>query len=372
MPKVRLRIRLSILGGASLLAMIAYPIACLAQSTTAPAETESDPVAYLNRALDEIQTHALRRGSVNWPRIRAEALACVSHAGSTVDTYGAIRFALASLGDHHSSLHLTPAQQVIESHRNKNESCGEQQLESSPAGLSPYVGRYEPDGQIEQFGGKPFALVVVPKCFPQNDKQFVQFETKLQRIVADLDKSHPLGWIVDLRGNVGGNMWPMLAGIGPVLGEGDHLGEFFDTDGHAVWRYRNGIAGESENGKVTSYPAVAGTPYKLASKPNVAVLIDRSTGSSGEAVAIAFRSRPKTRFFGEHTEGVSTVNAVLPLSDGASLWLTVGVQADRHGKQYLDGFAPDEVVDGGDKALPPTQDPVVQAALRWLSRLAPK
>jgi hypothetical protein len=25
---------------------------------------------------------------------------------------------------------------------------------------------------------------------------------------------------VDLRGNGGGNMWPMLAGVGPVLGEG--------------------------------------------------------------------------------------------------------------------------------------------------------
>src|ERR1700683_2706222 len=48
----------------------------------------------------------------------------------------------------------------------------------------------------------------------------------------------------------GGNMWPMLAGIGPVPGEGDHLGEFFNTDGHSVWKYRDGVASEvADNGK---------------------------------------------------------------------------------------------------------------------------
>jgi hypothetical protein len=45
--------------------------------------------------------------------------------------------------------------------------------------------------------------------------------------------------------------------------------------------------------------------------PKVAVLIDRRTGSSGEAIAIAFRGRPETRFFGDHTEGASIANDVV-------------------------------------------------------------
>ncbi len=159
----------------------------------------------------------------------------------------------------------------------------------------------------------------------------------------------------------------MLAGVGPLLGESDDLGEFFDTNGHSVWTYRNGVAAESDNGKITPYPAVKGPPYKLASAPKVAVLIDHSTGSSGEALAIAFRGRSHTRFFGEHTAGVSTVNEMFALSDGAVMWLTIGTQADRSGKQYPDGLAPDEFVAGDDKALVPAQDPVVQAALRWLN-----
>jgi carboxyl-terminal processing protease len=34
-----------------------------------------------------------------------------------------------------------------------------------------------------------------------------------------MDREHLCGWIVDLRGNGGGNMWPMLRGLGPLLGE---------------------------------------------------------------------------------------------------------------------------------------------------------
>jgi C-terminal processing protease CtpA/Prc len=163
-------------------------------------------------------------------------------------------------------------------------------------------------------------------------------------------------------------MWPMLAGIGPVLGEGDHLGEFFTLDSHSTWKYRNDVAAEIEDGKEEPYPAVAGVPYKLAGTPKVAVLIDRGTGSSGEAIAIAFRGRSETRFFGEHTQGASTSNDVVELSDGATMWLTIGVDADRTGKQYMEGFDPDDVIRLGDKVLPDDQDPVLQGALRWLSR----
>uniref|UniRef100_Q025F5 Peptidase S41 n=1 Tax=Solibacter usitatus (strain Ellin6076) TaxID=234267 RepID=Q025F5_SOLUE len=340
--------------------------ACAAQSTVADA-TRSDPIEYLHRALDEMHARSLRRDRIDWPLLRKETLARAAGAEITVDTYDAIRFALASLEDHHSSFHPTPALEDLEKKRKATRRPAPAPIPQSPPS-SPFTGRYEPEGRLVTSGGKTFAFVVVTKCFPETDGQFIAYETKLQRILADLDKSHPTGWIVDLRGNVGGNMWPMLAGIGPLLGEGDHLGEFFTLDSHSTWKYRDGVAAEIENGKEQRYPAVAGVPYKLAGTPKVAVLIDRRTGSSGEAIAIAFRGRPQTRFFGEHTEGVSTANDVVKLSDGASMWLTIGVDADRTGKQYMEGFDPDEVVGAGDKILSDGQDPVLQAALRWLSR----
>lgn len=343
---------------------------CAAQST-ADDPTKSDPIAYLNRALDTMQARSLRRDHIDWPRLRKEALARSARAEITVDTYDAIRFALASLGDHHSSFHPTPALEELEAKRRSLRQSPPAPA-PQPGTSSPFTGRYEPEGRLVTFGGKTFALVVVTKCFTETERQFIAYETNLQRIVSNLDKSHPAGWIVDLRGNVGGNMWPMLAGIGPVLGEGDHLGEFFTLDSHSTWKYRDGIAAEIEDGKESAYPAVAGAPYKMVGTPKVAVLIDRRTGSSGEAIAIAFRGRPETRFFGDHTEGASTANDVVKLSDGASMWLTVGVDADRTGKQYMEGFDPDEVIHLGDKILPDAQDPVLQGALRWLSSTTPK
>ena len=282
-------------------------------------------------------------------------------------TYDAIRYLLLSLGDHHSSLHLTPALEALEA-QEKVAHPSEALPHANRENFSPYVGRYGAEGHIEHRSDRTVAFVVVTKCFPENDREFVEFETKLQRVVADLDASHPSGWIVDLRGNVGGNMWPMLAGIGPLLGEGDDLGEFFDVDGHSVWRYHDGVAAEVAGLKVDAYPAIDGKPYHLAGTPEVAVLIDRSTGSSGEALAVAFRGRPRTRFFGEHTQGASTVNETFQLSDGASMWLTIGVQADRNGKQYADGLVPDQAIPGDNQARAPADDPVVQAALTWLCR----
>ncbi|UWZ84049.1 S41 family peptidase [Occallatibacter riparius] len=344
-----------------------FPALCLGQAPTTAVVTKTDPIAYLNRAIDIMQTQALRRNLVDWPKIRATALTMAAHAENPAGTYDAIRFALASLGDHHSSLHLTPALEALEA-QEKAKHPSANPVAISHESFSPYVGRYEPEGHLERRGDRSFGYVVVTRCFPENDRQFVAFESKLQKILAELDQSRPAGWIVDLRGNVGGNMWPMLTGIGPLLGEGDNLGEFTDSAHVSTWRYRDGVAAELDGGKASPYPAVEGAPYHISGTPNVAVLIDRNTGSSGDAIAIAFRGRPNTRFFGEHTQRDSTANQTFELSDGATMWLTVSVQADRTGKQYIDGLSPDEEFPAATRVMPPSSDPVVQAALDWLSR----
>lgn len=45
------------------------------------------------------------------------------------------------------------------------------------------------------------------------------------------------------------NMWPMLAGVGPVLGEGARLGGFMDASGSIThWFYMNGASGQIWSG----------------------------------------------------------------------------------------------------------------------------
>jgi C-terminal processing protease CtpA/Prc len=100
-------------------------------------------------------------------------------------------------------------------------------------------------------------------------------------------------------------------------------------------------------------------PYELVhAAPRVAVLTNRSVASSGEAIAVAFRGRPGTRTFGIDTCGLPTANDNFTLSDGATLFLTVALDADRTMTAYDSSLPPDERID----------DPsaLVERAIAWL------
>src|SRR5690606_13717711 len=99
----------------------------------------------------------------------------------------------------------------------------------------------------------------------------------------------------------GGNMWPMLAGLAPLLGDGV-VGAFAPpAETPTRWWIDGGNAGSGERLQAASHYAV-----EIAGPtPIVAVLTGPRTASSGEAVAVAFRGHPGARSFGEPTHGVT-------------------------------------------------------------------
>jgi C-terminal processing protease CtpA/Prc len=190
--------------------------------------------------------------------------------------------------------------------------------------------------------------------FSGSGAEATAFANAVQGAIAAADRGGLAGWIVDLRGNGGGNMWPMLAGVGPVLGTG-RVGYFVDPLGAALpWEYRDGgswLIGTLFQG--------IDAPYRLGQEsPRVAVLIDGGTAGSGEAIAIAFRQRPEARSFGAPTCGLTAVTQQYTMSDGALIFLAVGVMADRARSPYGAQLVPDEQV----------ADPreVEQRAVAWL------
>ncbi|SPE22403.1 Peptidase S41 (fragment) [Candidatus Sulfopaludibacter sp. SbA3] len=208
---------------------------------------------------------------------------------------------------------------------------------------------------------KPIAQIVIP-MFSGPDLD--AFATRIQAVIADLAAKKPCGWIVDLRGNGGGNIWPMMAGVGPILGEGEPGGVMYGATTNK-WFYEEGKAGSREDKHDPYYAKTNGEPVKLNGTPPVAVLIDRETGSSGEGIAVAFRGRPDTRFFGEATFGAATSTFPIKLSDGAQIYLVTGVMVDRHGAEYPLGIKPDQEI-LSDLSIT-TNDPVIRAASDWLS-----
>src|SRR6201999_3259590 len=107
------------------------------------------------------------------------------------------------------------------------------------------------------------------------------------------------------------------------------------------------------------------------SKAPVAILVDSSTASSAEAITIAFHGRPNTRFFGTRTAGNSTAVQPFKLDDGAEIYLTTAIDADRTGKPFPDGFTPDQIIPSPGSIPQPNNAQAVLAAQPWLAGNAP-
>jgi C-terminal processing protease CtpA/Prc len=149
----------------------------------------------------------------------------------------------------------------------------------------------------------------------------------------------------------------MLAGIGPVLGNGV-CGYFGLDDDRFYWSYMDGSSLTDD----TVQCSVSRSPYVLlATDPRVAVITGPGTASSGEVVAVAFRGRPGARSFGTPTAGYSTTNTNFDLSDGAMLFLATSVYVDRAKNPYGDAIPPDELIPTSAEG-----DAPLERAVQWL------
>jgi C-terminal processing protease CtpA/Prc len=273
---------------------------------------------------------------------------------TTADTYDAIRHALFLIGDNHSWF-FEPDQVGSAPPAPVGPSPVEPGPAAPPSLASPPTGK-----RLESKIG--YVLMPTFNSMGLSAEQIADHATSYHALISEIDAEGMCGWIVDLRANNGGNMWPMLAGIGPILGEG-RVGMFIDPDSvKNHWYYENG---RSLNG-TNIQTSVNGTPYELIDPdPTVAIIHGRITASSGEAQVIAFTGRPNTKSFGQETTGVPTANRGFYLSDGALLNLTVSWMADRTGRKYWLPLLPDEDMPG-DLAQDPALDPVVWRAEEWI------
>jgi hypothetical protein len=359
--------------------LLLSPAVCLAgkkpapQPPISPTKITPDAAAFLDNALDTMRQHALHGQSVDWTAVRTEAFKRAGGAFNPIDTYPAIYWALVQLGDSGAHLRLPPGLypdqiallQQAERDALKNAPASAREQTSIP---TPFTSRRLPEGHIVTVEGRNFGYVVLPRCSAKDNDGLLLYAADVRRILMDLTAQSPKGWIVDLRGNTGGNMWPMLAGIGPILGDGS-VGSFVANDGNVSWFYQDGKTGtRNPAGMETVSLTLQEEPVlQTPSVAPVAVLVDNSTASSAEAITIAFHGRPATRSFGSRTAGKSTAVQPFKLDDGAELYLTTAIDADRSGKAYPDGFTPDQVISfmGGSMPLE-SNDQVLLAAQTWL------
>jgi len=308
-----------------------------------------------NGLLDEafvfMQKNYYRKNAVEWDNLLTSAKRKLNSSGDCSEVYDIISWCFKELNETHSFI-MPPAKAAVYNYDTAI-------LQQKPM-IKELVGDIK--GEILDDG---IAYLTVPWVSTTDSLICMQIADSLQQLIASLDEKDPKGWIIDLRKNTGGNCWPMLAGIGPLLGDGV-CGYFVSAREKIPIIYNDGAALQ---GKYTRCRVSKGYKIKAANK-SIIVLTGHRTVSSGEIVALAFKGKQQVQFYGEPTAGYTTANATYTLSDNSMLVLTVCMEADRTGKICEGRIMPDETIN--TDTHPGTADPARAAATMWLSGQAMK
>jgi carboxyl-terminal processing protease len=289
------------------------------------------PHPFLLEVLGVMQYTSVNRNLIDWEQLRAEV---IGNAGTTLyltQTYAAIMHAMSLLDDPNAEFQVMP---------------NGGSFAPAPPCHAPYTPAVPTDLPLGM------GYIHVPSFNPARESS-LHYMTRLRNEVVRHDRTDMTGWIIDLRGNTEGELWPLVAAIGPLLGEGV-AGHFIDANGVAEpWGYGRGAA------LLRDRPLAQLEPYELQDRnPRIAVLIDEGVAGPGEAVAVAFQGRENVRFFGRGTCGRALRAERTRLSNGAILTLSTALMADRTRTPAVRKITPDEVVAGNSA--------VVERAAAWL------
>ena len=296
----------------------AYGIALLGRPVFVVPPT---PERYAAAVLDTAASRGMHASSDEFTRARAEAEAAADQADDISEIHDELDAALTAAGGRHSGL-ITSGQM---------EEALAQPVEQPTVTV---------DGGV--------ATATVPAHLVEHDGQ--AYADRLAHGIHDVVADGVCGVIVDLRGNSGGDMGPMLAGLSGLLPDGAALSFVNLHSAQPVSVEGNAVGG---GGSPVSVDGVG--KYAVP----VAVLVDSGTGSSGEMTMLAFRGLPHSRSFGEPTAGYATANTIFNMPDGAQVMLTTAEVRDRTGENFGDApVGPDEVT-GAEQAA--------EAAIGWLA-----
>lgn len=322
-------------GGAKSFDLLALQAAAVADGLQPLRRAVGDaPLRLLDRAESEIRRRAMNRSRVRWPITTASALAAMQGASQARDALPGIRILLRALGDRHSWV----------------TTLDEQGRMNVPGGQT-YTLKL-PGFELLGDAARPVVRLRLTPLGSVAQGDAERYDAALTAALAEGHTRQACGYVVDLREHTGGNMWPALDGLGPLLGERE-VGHFKPGPAWEVTRTGVLLGG----GRPMLAPRASAWIAGLDTRP-VAVLIGPRTASSGEAVGVAFAGRPDTRFFGQRSRGLATANQMVDLGEGVRLFVMNGLMLDRNRHDYPSGLPPDEASDDPAQAE--------QRALDWL------
>ncbi len=294
-----------------------------------------------------LRTYALHRDRPDWNYVRERAYELAGQATRWEELGPAISWLFESVDDHHGWLVVKDS--IFRWQRAEQPFLSEKVRQAFAAG--PRVVGKVLTGEI--------GYLRVPSMV-MDTAQYQQAAQALLDSLYSLQARGARKFIIDLRLDAGGTMFPMLAGLSPLLGNGEFIGNA-DHKGHVLnmVRMRDGVVKSADGG--VDRVDLRGLPV-LKDAP-VVVITGHGTASAGECVAIAFKGRKHTWFIGEPTGGSTTANAGHWIVDGqVGIVIAETMVADRAHQCYPRNLVPDEWVPGGDEFTELMLDKKLQAA----------
>jgi len=258
----------------------------------------SEHQQYVRKAVNIMDKNGLYAEGKQWDSAKNAALK--SNPETMEDAYYVVREALKVAGGKHSF--LSPANRVAEDNVREWEMPSVSMLDNN------------------------IASVKLPPFHGNKEEGLKYANTVLEGIPEDIS-----GVIIDLRGNTGGNMYPMIAAVHRFIPDGNDMLRF-KTRKRISWIPRSFVLN-----------AVGVTEKSYLDCP-VSILTDSLTASSGEATLLCFRGLNNVKTFGCPTAGYASSNCPFTMPDGSSLVLTTGCDVARTDEEFCDDpIAPDAV-----------------------------
>ena len=257
-------------------------------------DDQSTPYGYVRSSIRKIDRYALYADG-DWSVERKNYLSEAKSIDSFDDAHELLKSALAVAGGKHSTL-------------------------QAPVTDTTAYEEFAPEACMLEDG---IVYVKLPAHRGVKVSDAVYTHTVLDFLQGHSDAS---GVVIDLRDNSGGNMYPMISAVAPLLPAGTLLS--FKTRKRTApipWDYVVRSAGLDPS-EISRFPE--STP--------VALLINDWTGSSGEATLLCFRGLENTRTFGIPTAGYASANMTFPMADGYTLLITSGSDVARTGEVFCD------------------------------------
>lgn len=305
-----------------------------------------------------IKSNSIYRNTIDWKPVDIAFQKSIRNALSLRDTMNCFVSVLDSLNDVHSQIYLNNQYYGNYPDFSDTTLAWIRPLNDKAISSTNKIHTANLPGQI--------AYLRVPAFDAYNMQEINFFAQALYDSIDKFDSTSIKGWLIDLRLNGGGNIYPMLAGLSSVLGN-NIVG--YETDIYdsitRIWEVKNGnfvIGGyQTTNIKTRQEPKFQTSP--------VVVLIGPVTKSSGSMTGIAFKKRPGTIFIGEPTaDGYTTSNGYFQFAPNLTLNFATNFVADRELNIYKTRVDPDIIVYHGDNFEDLLKDDKVKMAILWLTK----